>query len=591
MWRITTLFCLSFMTSVASQLRWERIHSGASPSSPSPRRDVAIGFHTATNQVIIFGGRPGPLDDTWIFNVTEGKWREVVGRVRPGQRYTAVGGVSGDYFYLTTGEGRNKTFYNDIWRFHMIREEWEELPAQKRPPYISAHDWATLSATSFRPEARYGSGGGIFPGGGRMYVSQGFSTVRYFDTFTYDVNALGWQREHCASCHPYDPRYPHARCLHASTTISNDELVIFGGCLSGGGSGGPCPSGDSWLFDNRLKTWRKLDNCATPRTYASMAELPSTYGRRRVVLYGGFEEGEQVLITNPSGKDVVAVLTPETGKWSQRMTTAVDNVISTPGRRASTGMVTGRSGIFMFGGVDINMNALLSDLWFLRGNARDADHSEEVTCSINFVNLITIHGVLMVIGWGVFLQWGAFVARYMKFKSGLWFYVHVFFQVFGLCCVVAGLVFSILSVQTDHFKFTHAVIGLVATTLAVLQPLNALIRPLKIPDNDDTKTQRRRVWECIHHFGGRCSLLLAFINISLGVFLGVAQMVIWALWFSYLGFIVFVYGVAELCRSVYGRKRVDSLGDNDPVEKTKYNFVDIPKEPPTDYITGDSNGL
>ncbi|XP_046573774.1 uncharacterized protein LOC124281823 isoform X2 [Haliotis rubra] len=558
MWKINTLLCLSLLTSVVSQLRWERIHSGATPSSPSPRRDVAIGFHTATNQVIIFGGRPGPLDDTWIFNVTEGKWREVVASVRPAQRYTVVGGVSGDYFYVTTGEGRNNTFYNDIWRFHMIREEWEELPAQKRPPYISGHDWATLSKTSFRPEARYGSGGGIFPGGGRMYVSQGFSNVRYFDTFTYDVNALGWQREHCASCHPYDPRYPHARCLHASTTISNDELVIFGGCL---------------------------------RTYASMAELPSTYGRRRVVLYGGFEEGEQVLITNPSGKDVVAVLSPETGKWSQRKTTAVDEVISTPGRRASTGMVTGRSGIFMFGGVDINMNALLSDLWFLRGNARDADHSEEVACSINFVNLITIHGVLMVIGWGVFLQWGAFVARYMKFKSGLWFYVHVFFQVFGLCCVVAGLVFSILSVQFDHFKFTHAIIGLVATTLAALQPLNALIRPLKIPDNDDTKTQRRRVWECIHHFGGRCALLLAFINISLGVFLGVAQMVIWALWFSYLGFIVFVYGMAELCRSVYGRRRVDTLGDSDPVEKTKYNFVDIPKEPPTDYITGETNGL
>lgn len=74
-------------------------------------------------------------------------------------------------------------------------------------------------------------------------------------------------------------------------------------------------------------------------------------------------------------------------------------------------------------------NALLSDLWFLRGNARDADHSPEVACSINFINMITVHGVLMVIGWAVFLQWGAFVARYMKFKSGLWFYVHVFFQV------------------------------------------------------------------------------------------------------------------------------------------------------------------
>ena len=47
----------------------------------------------------------------------------------------------------------------------------------------------------------------------------------------------------------YNPSQPHARCLGAGTVTNRSELTLFGGCLTGGGQGGPCPSKDAWTFD------------------------------------------------------------------------------------------------------------------------------------------------------------------------------------------------------------------------------------------------------------------------------------------------------------------------------------------------------
>ena len=90
--------------------------------------------------------------------------------------------------------------------------------------------------------------------------------------------------------HSYNPNYPHARCLHSGAML-DIGLVIFGGCMTGGRSGGPCPSGDSWIYVVAEKRWYQLPNCATPRNYASMIVMPrGTSGEDRVLLYGGGEK-------------------------------------------------------------------------------------------------------------------------------------------------------------------------------------------------------------------------------------------------------------------------------------------------------------
>ena len=50
-----------------------------------------------------------------------------------------------------------------------------------------------------------------------------------------------------------------------------------------------------------------------------------------------------------------------------------------------------------------------------------------------------------------------------------------YFQILGLCCAIAGLVMGVVSVSSSHFRFVHAIVGIVALGLGVLQPVNAIL--------------------------------------------------------------------------------------------------------------------
>jgi hypothetical protein len=58
---------------------------------------------------------------------------------------------------------------------------------------------------------------------------------------------------------------------------------------SGGETGGPCPSSDSWLFSRVDKKWKRLQECFSPRMFPAMAPLPMGVDklRYRTVMYGG----------------------------------------------------------------------------------------------------------------------------------------------------------------------------------------------------------------------------------------------------------------------------------------------------------------
>ena len=62
-----------------------------------------------------------------------------------------------------------------------------------------------------------------------------------------------------------------------------------------------------------------------------------------------------------------------------------------------------------------------------------------------------------------------------------------------------------------------------------------------LPEAGETKSVKRVVWEFVHKYNGRGALILALFNISLGVFLAVTSLLLWSLWFAYLGVLVLVY--------------------------------------------------
>jgi hypothetical protein len=78
--------------------------------------------------------------------------------------------------------------------------------------------------------------------------------------------------------------------------ISGDELLIHGGCLSGGMSGGPCPSSDSWIYSYSRNKWERIDaSCLSPRMFSSMASLVSDGFRRAAIMFSGLEKDKTIL--------------------------------------------------------------------------------------------------------------------------------------------------------------------------------------------------------------------------------------------------------------------------------------------------------
>lgn len=96
---------------------------------------------------------------------------------------------------------------------------------------------------------------------------------------------------------PYGFNYPHAREFASSALISEKELLIHGGCLSGGFSGGPCPAGDSWVYSYSTSKWRRVDSsCVSPRKHSAMASLVTDGTHRAAIMFSG-EENDRTILT------------------------------------------------------------------------------------------------------------------------------------------------------------------------------------------------------------------------------------------------------------------------------------------------------
>ena len=97
-----------------------------------------------------------------------------------------------------------------------------------------------------------------------------------------------------------------------------------------------------------------------------------------------------------------------------------------------------------------------------------------------------MHGILNILGWGVFLPSGVIIARYFKVhpfpKDKWWFYLHVFCQSVGYVLGTTGWAIGLwLGHASRHYTFrTHRILAIFIFTFATLQvtlflPLISLI--------------------------------------------------------------------------------------------------------------------
>ncbi len=89
-------------------------------------------------------------------------------------------------------------------------------------------------------------------------------------------------------------------------------------------------------------------------------------------------------------------------------------------------------------------------------------------------------------------------------------------------------------------------------------------RPHK-PEPGLATSTKRLVWEWLHKLSGRLTLVLALVNITLGLFLGLASVALWATWLVYLGLIVVSYVIGEV--ALKGQKSKASSHDFQMMDK------------------------
>ena len=67
----------------------------------------------------------------------------------------------------------------------------------------------------------------------------------------------------------------------------------------------------------------------------------------------------------------------------------------------------------MFGGEYFEIEERLNDLWSIGGSyVKNVD----IGCPNNFFTIHMMHSILILLGWGGFLQLGAFIAMYLGFR-------------------------------------------------------------------------------------------------------------------------------------------------------------------------------
>ena len=81
---------------------------------------------------------------------------------------------------------------------------------------------------------------------------------------------------------------------HDNLVVSLSLSLSLHLTLRGGTGGGPCPTDDTWYFNDDSNKWEDLNRCITPRTWGGMAPLSNNSGK--ALLYGGNDRFSKQLL-------------------------------------------------------------------------------------------------------------------------------------------------------------------------------------------------------------------------------------------------------------------------------------------------------
>ncbi|GIL63771.1 hypothetical protein Vafri_17775 [Volvox africanus] len=134
---------------------------------------------------------------------------------------------------------------------------------------------------------------------------------------------------------------------------------------------------------------------------------------------------------------------------------------------------------------------------------------------------VNVHGALMAVAWGLLLPLGTllpahrWLLRDIKVAGKhLWFWLHMGCQLIGMALFIAGFVVAFVKFGEVEGEISeaHEKIGIAVMAAAGAQVVFAYIRP-------DPGAKKRGLWNLVHHNLGRLTILLAWANVYIGIYI------------------------------------------------------------------------
>ena len=216
------------------------------------------------DKMVLFGGWNGSvhLDDTWLYDLSEGNWTLVEPPERPEARDDfAMAGIPGTDLVVLFGGG--DYLLNDTWIFNATQRMWYQFYPPVSPP--GRHNMAMAAVDGDDKVVLFG---GSDWGG---YLN---------DTWLYDVSDNRWA--------PVVPDVsPPGRDLFALSTVPGTDKLV----LHGGNDGWPYLN-DTWVFDCTEGQWTPVNTSTAPAAGFGNVLCP-LLGTGKLLLFGGYNLGNQ----------------------------------------------------------------------------------------------------------------------------------------------------------------------------------------------------------------------------------------------------------------------------------------------------------
>ncbi len=246
-------------TLAASSLTW----ASAGPSIPSVRNNATMSYDAAAGEIVMFGGLSGSayLNDTWLFNLASGTWRQVYPALSPPARNQAVMGYDAAAGEVVLFGGYTGSAYlNDTWLYDAATNTW------------------TQATPSTSPSGRDLGGMVYDAAAGEMVLFGGYSgTAPLNDTWLYNAGTDVWSQAAPATS-------PATRSRFAmSYDAAAGDIVLFGGYDATTTTW----LNDTWLYNAAADTWTQEAPATSPSVRGNAA-MSYNAAADVEVLFGGY---------------------------------------------------------------------------------------------------------------------------------------------------------------------------------------------------------------------------------------------------------------------------------------------------------------